>query len=237
MLEVTSSVEEHRLGIDFAEIYRKSDLYQYVQELYSFWIVCSIFCFIYLILTIPLPLFCFRFNKRLVERLSKPTADSKDLDFPTKYCRSNFDQFVACLWKQHLSYWRNPQYTAVRFFYTVIISLMLGTICWDFGSKRYIPSTFIINILRKVTLDCYYVFSLNCQAKKSISYQPSGILLLNKLVRGHTLHHATKISYCKVSGSSTRRTYIDPLEMEDYILCAFESKNEFKLYNYGSATY
>ncbi|XP_047951852.1 ABC transporter G family member 32 [Salvia hispanica] len=104
MLEVTSTVEETRLGVDFAELYRKSDLYQ--------------------------------FNKRLVERLSKPTVDSKDLDFPTKYCRSHFDQFAACLWKQHLSYWRNPQYTAVRFFYTVIISLMLGTICWDFGSKR-----------------------------------------------------------------------------------------------------
>lgn len=87
-------------------------------------------------------LFCFRFNKRLVERLSKPTVDSKDLDFPTKYSRSNFDQFVTCLWKQHLSYWRNPQYTAVRFFYTVIISLMLGSICWDFGSKRFTFDTY-----------------------------------------------------------------------------------------------
>ncbi|KAH6803219.1 pleiotropic drug resistance 4 [Perilla frutescens var. frutescens] len=104
MLEVTSSAEENRLGIDFAEVYRNSDLYH--------------------------------FNKRLVERLSKPTVDSKDLNFPTKYCRTYYGQFVACLSKQHLSYWRNPQYTAVRFFYTVIISLMLGSICWDFGSKR-----------------------------------------------------------------------------------------------------
>ena len=30
MLEVTSSVEENRLGVDFAEIYRNSSLYQYV---------------------------------------------------------------------------------------------------------------------------------------------------------------------------------------------------------------
>ncbi|PIN11340.1 Pleiotropic drug resistance proteins (PDR1-15), ABC superfamily [Handroanthus impetiginosus] len=104
MLEVTSAAEENRLGVDFAEIYRKSALFQY--------------------------------NKRLVERLSKPTVDSKELNFPTKYSRSYIDQFAACLWKQHLSYWRNPQYTAVRFFYTVIISLMLGTICWEFGSKR-----------------------------------------------------------------------------------------------------
>lgn len=30
MLEVTSSAEESRLGVDFAEIYRRSSLYQYV---------------------------------------------------------------------------------------------------------------------------------------------------------------------------------------------------------------
>ncbi|XP_054822130.1 ABC transporter G family member 32-like isoform X2 [Prosopis cineraria] len=104
MLDVTSSEEESRLGVDFAEIYRRSSLFQR--------------------------------NKELVESLSKPSSDSVELHFPTKYCRSFFDQFLTCLWKQNLSYWRNPQYTAVRFFYTVIISLMLGTICWRFGAKR-----------------------------------------------------------------------------------------------------
>lgn len=104
MLEVTSSVEENRLGVDFAEIYQRSNLFQY--------------------------------NQVLVERLSRSRGDSKDLNFPAKYCQSYFSQFLACLWKQNLSYWRNPQYTAVRFFYTLIISLMLGTICWRFGSKR-----------------------------------------------------------------------------------------------------
>ncbi|OVA12179.1 ABC transporter-like [Macleaya cordata] len=104
MLEVTSSAEESRLGVDFAEVYRKSRLFQQ--------------------------------NRELVERLSKPSSDSKDLSFPTKYSKSFLHQFIACLWKQNMSYWRNPHYTAVRFFYTVIISLMFGTICWRFGSKR-----------------------------------------------------------------------------------------------------
>ncbi|KAJ9128564.1 hypothetical protein P3X46_034872 [Hevea brasiliensis] len=105
MLEVTSSSEENRLGVDFAEIY---------QDLVSFSIR----------------------NRELVESLSKPNSNAKELNFPSKYSQSFFEQFLACLWKQNLSYWRNPQYTAVRFFYTVIISLMLGTICWKFGSKR-----------------------------------------------------------------------------------------------------
>ncbi|XP_019173606.1 PREDICTED: ABC transporter G family member 32-like [Ipomoea nil] len=104
VLEVTSTAEESRLGVDFAEIYRRSDLFQQ--------------------------------NKEMVERLSKPSADSVELNFPRKYSQSFFGQFWACLWKQNLSYWRNPQYTAVRFFYTVIISLMFGSICWKFGSKR-----------------------------------------------------------------------------------------------------
>ncbi|KAL8148054.1 hypothetical protein AgCh_005408 [Apium graveolens] len=104
MLEVTSSVEENRLGVDFAEIYRRSNLYQR--------------------------------NRGLVERLNRLNINAKELNFPTKYSQSKMDQFLACLWKQNLCYWRNPQYSAVRFFYTVIISLMLGTICWRFGSKR-----------------------------------------------------------------------------------------------------
>ncbi|KAL9176954.1 hypothetical protein ABFS82_01G027200 [Erythranthe guttata] len=104
ILEVTSPGEENRLGLDFAEIYRGSLLFQQ--------------------------------NKTLVESLCKPDKDANKLTFPSKYSLSFFGQFLACFWKQNLSYWRNPQYTAVRFFYTVIISLMFGSICWKFGSKR-----------------------------------------------------------------------------------------------------
>lgn len=104
MLEVTSPVEESRLGVDFAEIYRRSNLFQR--------------------------------NRELVESLTKPSDSSKELNFSTKYSQSFSNQFLACLRKQNLSYWRNPQYTAVRFFYTVVISLMLGSICWKFGEKR-----------------------------------------------------------------------------------------------------
>ncbi|KAK4772799.1 hypothetical protein SAY86_014574 [Trapa natans] len=104
MLDVTSSAEEARLGVDFADIYRRSHLFQRNQE--------------------------------LVETLSKPNKNFKELKFPTKYNQSYLEQFIACLWKQNLSYWRNPQYTAVRIFYTVVMSLMLGTICWRFGEKK-----------------------------------------------------------------------------------------------------
>jgi hypothetical protein len=78
-----------------------------------------------------------RRNKALIDELSTPPSGSDALYFPTKQSRSFFTQCLACLWKQNLSYWRNPQYNAVRFFSTTIIALLFGTIFWDLGTKRY----------------------------------------------------------------------------------------------------
>ncbi|KAL5226571.1 hypothetical protein ABZP36_014836 [Zizania latifolia] len=77
----------------------------------------------------------FRRNKALIKELSQPTPGSSDLYFPTKYSQSFFTQCLACLWKQNLSYWRNPPYNTVRFFFTTIIALIFGTIFWDDGRK------------------------------------------------------------------------------------------------------
>ncbi|XP_037413167.1 ABC transporter G family member 37 [Triticum dicoccoides] len=103
MLEVSSSAQEEMLGIDFAEVYRQSELYQR--------------------------------NKELIKELSMPPPGSRDLNFPTQYSRSFVTQCLACLWKQKLSYWRNPSYTAVRLLFTIVIALMFGTMFWDLGSK------------------------------------------------------------------------------------------------------
>ncbi|XP_020424974.1 pleiotropic drug resistance protein 1 [Prunus persica] len=104
MLEVTSAAQEAALGVNFADIYKHSEMY--------------------------------RRNKALIKELSTPTPDSKDLHFPTQYSQSFFTQCLACLWKQHVSYWRNPQYSSVRLFYTAMMALLFGTIFWDLGSKR-----------------------------------------------------------------------------------------------------
>lgn len=76
-------------------------------------------------------------NKDMIRELSIAPPGSTDLYFPTKYSQSFFSQCKACFWKQHLSYWRNPPYTAVRLFFTTVIALLFGTIFWDIGSKRY----------------------------------------------------------------------------------------------------
>ncbi|CAL5440389.1 unnamed protein product [Camellia sinensis] len=61
----------------------------------------------------------------------------KNSDLYRKDCSNTFFiQCMACLWKQHLSCWRNPPYSAVRFLFTTCIALLFGTIFWDLGSKR-----------------------------------------------------------------------------------------------------
>ncbi|KAL5135187.1 Pleiotropic drug resistance protein 1 [Glycine soja] len=103
MLEVSTSAKEMELGIDFAEVYKNSELY--------------------------------RRNKALIKELSTPAPGSKDLYFPSQYSTSFLTQCMACLWKQHWSYWRNPLYTAIRFLYSTAVAAVLGSMFWDLGSK------------------------------------------------------------------------------------------------------
>ncbi|XP_025606422.1 pleiotropic drug resistance protein 1 [Arachis hypogaea] len=77
-----------------------------------------------------------RRNKQLIQELSIPVQGSRDLYFDTQYSQNFLTQCKACLWKQHLSYWRNTSYTAVRLLFTAIIALVFGVIFWDIGFKR-----------------------------------------------------------------------------------------------------
>lgn len=75
-------------------------------------------------------------NKAMIKELSTPPPGSSDLYFPTKYSQPFFTQCMACLWKQHWSYWRNPPYSAIKLLFTTAIGLIFGLIFWDLGSKR-----------------------------------------------------------------------------------------------------
>ncbi|XP_010545667.1 PREDICTED: ABC transporter G family member 29 [Tarenaya hassleriana] len=78
----------------------------------------------------------YRRNKELAKELSTPPQGAKDLHFTARYSQSAWGQFRSCLWKQWKTYWRSPDYNLVRFFFTLVASLMLGTIFWKVGTKR-----------------------------------------------------------------------------------------------------
>ncbi|KAL2642881.1 hypothetical protein R1flu_010468 [Riccia fluitans] len=80
-------------------------------------------------------------NKALVKELSVPNPNSKDLWFPSKYSQSLWKQFTSCLWKQHLTYWRSPDYNAIRILFTFMASLLFGTIFWGLGKERNVQAS------------------------------------------------------------------------------------------------
>ncbi|KAK8921509.1 Pleiotropic drug resistance protein 2 [Platanthera zijinensis] len=74
-------------------------------------------------------------NQELIKDLSIPTPGSVELAFSTKYAQNFINQCSACFWKQYWSYWRNPQYNAIRFFSTIVTGLLFGTMFWGKGKK------------------------------------------------------------------------------------------------------
>ncbi|OWM79107.1 hypothetical protein CDL15_Pgr003278 [Punica granatum] len=103
MLDISTPAVEAQLGVDFADVYAKSSLYQR--------------------------------NQDLIKELSTPAPGTKDLYFPTEFSQPFTTQCMACFWKQHWSYWRNPQYNAIRFFMTIVIGLLFGLIFWQKGDE------------------------------------------------------------------------------------------------------
>lgn len=46
-------------------------------------------------------------------------------ELPERFSQPMMVQFQACLWKQNLTYWRSPYYNALRFFFTVIVAILV----------------------------------------------------------------------------------------------------------------
>nr|XP_034594035.1 ABC transporter G family member 35 isoform X1 [Setaria viridis] len=136
MLEVTTVSQEQTLGVDFSDLYKKSELYH-------------------------------RRNRALIQELSEPPAGSSDLHFRNQYSQSFFMQCLACLWKQNLSYWRNPAYNAVRLFFTTIIALIFGTIFWDLGGKMGQPQD-LFNAMGSMYAAVLFIGVLNAMSVQPV---------------------------------------------------------------------
>ena len=152
MLEATSASVEKEHKIDFAKIYKESPLYQWAPSCLTYFIEKKInfmkiwFFRFYLChgnYTIEIVLIScyellfaiiiFRDTVELVQQLSEPQPDSKDLHFPTRFPQNFMGQFMACLWKQHLSYWRSPEYNLARFVFMILASILFGAVFWQKG--------------------------------------------------------------------------------------------------------
>ncbi|KAK8989797.1 hypothetical protein V6N11_064213 [Hibiscus sabdariffa] len=135
MLEVSSIAAETRLGIDFAEHYKSSSLYQR--------------------------------NKALVNELSTPPQGAQDLYFATQYSQNSWGQFKSCFWKQWLTYWRSPDYNLVRYCFTLVAALLVGSIFWQVGTKRE-RSTDLTMIIGAMYAAVVFVGINNCSTVQPV---------------------------------------------------------------------
>ncbi|KAK9673340.1 hypothetical protein RND81_12G161600 [Saponaria officinalis] len=74
-------------------------------------------------------------NERLIKQLSIPAPGSEDLHFRSRFSQSGWGQYTSCVWKQHLSYWRNPSYNLGRFKFTLLSSVIFGLVFWKQGQN------------------------------------------------------------------------------------------------------
>ncbi|WRX10696.1 ABC transporter-like [Theobroma cacao] len=149
MLEITNPSAEARLGVDFAHLYKESHLYQYVHHDKSESTVKIL-----------------KRNKELVKELSIPVEGSKELRFSTRFPQNGWEQFKACLWKQHLSYWRNPAYNLGRLMFTTVSSFLYGALLWQKGQKidneqdlfNIMGSMYVFMMSTGVIIEIPYIF-------------------------------------------------------------------------------
>ncbi|KAE8684348.1 putative Suppressor of protein silencing 3 [Hibiscus syriacus] len=109
----------------------------------------------------------YRKNEELIKDLSTPVPGTKDLHFPTTYSQDFFTQCKACFWKQYNSYWRNPQYNAIRFFMTFFVGIIFGMIFWDKGDKIHKEQD-LMNLLGAMYSAVLFLGATNTSAVQSI---------------------------------------------------------------------
>ncbi|KAF0898282.1 hypothetical protein E2562_007136 [Oryza meyeriana var. granulata] len=72
-------------------------------------------------------------NMLLVDELSKQELNKEDTHFPPGYWSNFKEQCLACLWKQHCSYWKNPEHNLIRIINTFCVSIIFGFVFWKIG--------------------------------------------------------------------------------------------------------
>lgn len=105
----------------------------------------------------------YRNTAELVEQLSEPPIGSKDLHFQIRFPQTGWGQYKACLWKQHLSYWRNPGYNLVRLIFMVLLAIIVGVLFWQKG-KSIENEKDLLSILGSMYIAVLFLGINNCSS-------------------------------------------------------------------------
>ncbi|XP_010541365.1 PREDICTED: ABC transporter G family member 42-like [Tarenaya hassleriana] len=100
-------------------------------------------------------------NKVAVEQLSSAPRNSKDLHFSSRYPQNGWAQFKACLWKQQLSYWRNPSYNLTRLVFVSLTSVLFGLLYWQ-KAKKINNEQDVFSVLGSMYISVFFMGMNNC---------------------------------------------------------------------------
>ncbi|KAL3714536.1 hypothetical protein ACJRO7_006451 [Eucalyptus globulus] len=104
-----------------------------------------------------------RSNQELVRELSSPAAGTKEIRFSARFPQNRWEQFKACLWKQHLTYWRSPKYNLVRLLFITASSLLCAALLWQKG-KDINDEQDLLNILGSMFIFVQFTGIGNCSS-------------------------------------------------------------------------
>ncbi|KAK9289059.1 hypothetical protein L1049_017530 [Liquidambar formosana] len=107
------------------------------------------------------PLYCETID--LVRQLSEPPPGLRDLQFPTRFPQNSWEQYKACLWKQHLSYWRNSEYNLGRLMFMIALAILFGVVFWQKG-KHVDNEQDVFSILGSMYIAIIFLGIVNCSS-------------------------------------------------------------------------
>ena len=136
----------------------------------------------------------FRAVEASIKKYEQPSPESQPLKFDTIYSQNTWSQFVKCLWKQNILYWRNPAYNAIRIYFTVIAALLLGSMFWKIASKRETTQQVM------VIMGAFFATILFLGVKNSSSVQPVVSLERTVFYREKAAGMYSPIAYAAAQG-------------------------------------
>ncbi|CAN6878213.1 unnamed protein product [Brassica oleracea] len=77
----------------------------------------------------------FKENNIVIEKMRGTSSETEELTSSRRYAQTGWGQFKACLWKQQLSYWRNPSYNLTRIMFMCLTSVICGVLFWQKAKK------------------------------------------------------------------------------------------------------
>ncbi|WOH13107.1 hypothetical protein DCAR_0832616 [Daucus carota subsp. sativus] len=102
-------------------------------------------------------------NIQLVKELRTAPGQTRELHFSTRFPRNMWEQYKACLWKQNLSYWRNPDYNIKRLVFMTVASVAMGALMWQKG-KQIRDKQDLSNILSSIFISLQILGVTNCSS-------------------------------------------------------------------------